>query len=77
MVSNKNLGAIIGGFIAPFLFLFHSSLAQGGNKTIESRRNIPFDSDWLFSKDKVANAQQIAFNDTQWRKLDIPHDWSI
>ncbi|MEA5427873.1 glycoside hydrolase family 2 TIM barrel-domain containing protein [Arcicella lustrica] len=77
MVSNKNLGAIIGGSIAPFLFLFHSSLAQGGNKIIESRRNIPFDSDWLFSKDKVANAQQIAFNDTQWRKLDIPHDWSI
>lgn len=68
---------ILGVIFFSFLFTFHTSFAQGNKKTNDSKRNIPFDADWLFSKDKVIDAQQIAFNDTQWRKLDIPHDWSI
>lgn len=63
-------------FISCF-FILPTSFAQGGEKAIESKRNIPFDADWLFSKDKVVDAQQLTFNDSNWRKLDIPHDWSI
>src|SRR6188508_2468255 len=40
-------------------------------------RNIPFDADWLFLKDSVVNAEQVTYDDSKWRKLDVPHDWSI
>jgi beta-galactosidase len=37
----------------------------------------PFDSNWRFSKGDAAGAEQPEFDDTSWRKLDVPHDWSI
>ncbi len=37
----------------------------------------PFDSNWRFSKGDAAGAEQSGFDDTSWRKLDVPHDWSI
>jgi beta-galactosidase len=36
-----------------------------------------FDSDWRFFKGDAAGAEQPGFNDSPWRKLDLPHDWSI
>jgi len=40
-------------------------------------RSVSFDSAWHFTKDSVANAEQPDFNDSQWRNVDLPHDWSI
>lgn len=59
------------------LFLYNASFAQRINKVMYSERVIPFDSNWLFIKENLANAQEHTFDDTNWRKLDIPHDWSI
>lgn len=39
------------------------------------RRN--FDADWRFFKGDAQGAEQAGFNDSAWRKLDLPHDWSI
>ncbi|MFD1140760.1 glycoside hydrolase family 2 TIM barrel-domain containing protein [Larkinella insperata] len=36
-----------------------------------------FDSDWRFLKDSTIRAESPDFNDEGWRKLDLPHDWSI
>ena len=36
-----------------------------------------FDANWLFSKGDFASAMMPAFNDGNWRKLNVPHDWSI
>ena len=36
-----------------------------------------FNKDWLFSKGDPKAADTYAFNDTDWRKLDVPHDWAI
>ena len=36
-----------------------------------------FTHGWLFAKDDISGAQAADFNDTAWRKLDLPHDWSI
>src|SRR5688572_15526191 len=47
------------------------------NLSAVTARNIPFDNNWLFIKDSVAHAEQADFNDTKWRKVDLPHDWSI
>ncbi len=36
-----------------------------------------FDADWHFIRDSVAGAEKIAFDDSRWRVIDLPHDWSI
>ncbi len=36
-----------------------------------------FDAGWSFLKADATGAEQVAFDDTTWRKLDLPHDWSI
>jgi beta-galactosidase len=36
-----------------------------------------FDAGWLFSKGDFQSAMMPDFVDTSWRKLDVPHDWSI
>ena len=36
-----------------------------------------FTDDWRFHLGDVLNAQEPAYNDSAWRMLDLPHDWSI
>lgn len=36
-----------------------------------------FNADWRFLKDTIVSAEAPGFNDAHWRKLDLPHDWSI
>jgi beta-galactosidase len=36
-----------------------------------------FDADWRFFKGDRTRAQSGNFDDASWRKLDVPHDWSI
>ena len=36
-----------------------------------------FDSDWRFLKADAPGAEIPDFDDTTWRLLDLPHDWSI
>lgn len=50
---------------------------QGFAKPILSGRKISFDDQWKFKKGKETNAKEVKFNDSDWRKLDLPHDWSI
>jgi beta-galactosidase len=40
-------------------------------------RTILFDSGWKFHRGGAQNAEQPGFDDSSWRKLDLPHDWSI
>ena len=41
------------------------------------RQVIPFDDNWRFMLGDNPNAKDAAFNDGQWRVLNLPHDWSI
>ena len=36
-----------------------------------------FDDGWRFYRGTLRNAGQSSFDDTRWRKIDLPHDWSI
>jgi len=36
-----------------------------------------FDSDWLFLRGDAPGAKRPEFDDSSWRKLELPHDWSI
>jgi len=54
-------------------FLILSSVSASAQK----ERSISFDNSWRFTKDSVSNAEQVIFDDTKWRTVDLPHDWSI
>jgi hypothetical protein len=44
----------------------------------QAGRNISnFNFDWKFYKDDIANGQAVSLDDSGWRSLDLPHDWSI
>jgi beta-galactosidase len=36
-----------------------------------------FDSDWRFHRGDLSGAEKTEFDDSAWRQLDVPHDWSI
>ena len=36
-----------------------------------------FDSGWLFTLSDAENYKNVKFDDQQWRKLILPHDWSV
>jgi len=37
---------------------------------------VPFDADWRFSRGDFASAAMPAFDDSGWRRVELPHDWS-
>ena len=43
----------------------------------QARTIANFDKDWHFYLGNVPDAKQTAFNDANWRVLNLPHDWSI
>ena len=43
----------------------------------ETPRTISFDQGWRFLKGNPSGAENPGFDDTKWRSLDLPHDWSI
>lgn len=42
-----------------------------------SGRGLPFDADWRFMHGPNDAAVSPAFDDTSWRRVDLPHDWSV
>jgi beta-galactosidase len=67
--------------ISIFLFLIGATttlLSQSTPGAVErTRKIIPFDNDWRFLKGETAGAEVPTFDDSQWRTLNVPHDWSI
>ncbi len=43
----------------------------------QAREVQPLDFDWRFALGDPAHAEDPAFDDSQWRSIDLPHDWSI
>jgi beta-galactosidase len=40
-------------------------------------RDVPFDDNWRFHRGDAPGAERKDFDDSSWRALDLPHDWSI
>ncbi len=53
------------------------SVFAGGAVAQTARVTTQSDSDWRFTKGDPANAEHSSFDDSAWRRLDVPHDWSI
>ncbi|MDP4290982.1 MAG: glycoside hydrolase family 2 TIM barrel-domain containing protein [Bacteroidota bacterium] len=59
-------------------FLMFLTLSLQAQNSIEKPRNIlNFDNDWRFLKEDARGAESPSFDDSKWRKLNVPHDWSI
>ena len=54
----------------PFLLPFLGSMAN-------ARVTGSFDAGWRFLKADAPGAEQPQFDDSAWRMVDVPHDWSI
>ncbi|MGA7723461.1 MAG: glycoside hydrolase family 2 TIM barrel-domain containing protein [Ignavibacteriaceae bacterium] len=67
MKSNINILVFI-------IFLLSVSLSL--SKSV-GREKILFDYGWKFLQADTKGAEQTNFNDTRWRTLNLPHDWSI
>jgi beta-galactosidase len=55
-----------------FSLLFLLSFSFKGNS-----QPALFDDNWTFQTGEAKGAESVSFNDKDWRKLDLPHDWSI
>lgn len=49
-------------------------ITQEWNPAVKGRK---FNFDWKFLKGDNSHAFKIQFDDSDWRSLDLPHDWSI
>ena len=75
---------IIPGFLAViFCFISISSMTGKIEKINEQKINkkgrslILFDSGWRFHQGAGEKAEGSDYNDSSWRSLNLPHDWSI
>lgn len=58
------------------VFLLFTSFFSGYAQNGVERKQL-FDYDWKFFLGDASDAKTNDFNDASWRKLDLPHDWSI
>jgi len=68
--------------ICQMLFITVSIHAQQAvpsalNPSKDQREKILFDNNWRFHRGGAQGADAIVFDDTNWRRIDLPHDWSI
>ncbi len=52
-------------------------VASCSQKTDWGERKTKIDQDWKFYRGVMEDAAKEAFDDTGWRVLDVPHDWSV
>ena len=60
--------------LALIVFLFPAIAREGVSS---ARTTVLIDKDWSFHLGGAQGAEAPGFDDSRWRKLDLPHDWSI
>lgn len=69
-MKNKRILSIIIAFCCTTLLF-----AQNNNANV--RINQLFNFGWKFKAGEITNAQDMTFDDSSWRKLDLPHDFQF
>jgi beta-galactosidase len=72
--NSHNENSFTKQIVLAFLLFFSSFI---GYAQYGMERKQLFDYDWKFFLGEVSEAKSNNFNDENWRKLDLPHDWSI
>src|SRR5215216_1860195 len=60
--------------IALCCILFAASISFANSRP---GKRVSFNRDWRFNLGDVTNGQDTGLDDSRWRRLDLPHDWSI
>jgi beta-galactosidase len=60
-----------------FLLVFSVLISCSSSNQELSERTISFNDGWKFYRGDIAGAEDVSFDDHNWRVLDVPHDWSI
>jgi beta-galactosidase len=60
-----------------FAWVVAALIAAAAAGQTSGRLDVDFDTGWRFHLGDVQDAQATAFDDNEWRSLDLPHDWSI
>ncbi len=47
------------------------------NAERQTRQETDFNFGWKFIQQTTTNGQSLTFDDSQWREVRLPHDWSI
>jgi beta-galactosidase len=72
-------GVVLMGMLFGLGISAKSPRSQAAGQPAQSSLRIilDFDSDWHFLKGDFATASMPQFDDSSWRRLRVPHDWSI
>jgi beta-galactosidase len=57
--------------------LVAAALPEKSSRSVGNLRERSFDEGWRFNRGDAPGAESYVFDDTAWRKVDLPHDWSI
>jgi beta-galactosidase len=57
------------------LLVFSCAILISANSRPQNK--LAFNTDWRFHLGDVPNGQNETLDDSQWRALDLPHDWSV
>jgi beta-galactosidase len=60
--------------VASCLLLFLTSLCFANSRP---GKKVSFNQNWRFHLGDIANGQDTNLDDSRWRELNLPHDWSI
>jgi len=63
--------------LALFVFMAGRCCAAPAANSAATSRDRFFDSGWRFLRADAPGTEAPGFDDTRWRTLDVPHDWSI
>lgn len=59
------------------LLIFSTYFSAYSSNQTESRKIINFNADWKFFLDDKKEFCSEAYDDRNWRSIDLPHDWSV
>src|SRR3954467_11965926 len=65
------------GIILTLVILLIANRGWAQISTSEKPRTLSFDHGWQFIKENPSGAENASFDDSHWRTLNLPHDWSI
>lgn len=72
-----NLGSVRNNLVLILSVLLLTTTSIQGQKGNSERERLSLDFNWKFQLGDQKSAEKISFDDSNWRILDLPHDWSI
>jgi beta-galactosidase len=73
----KGLAALASSSVLPRITFAGLKSPTSASHSVNAQRERRFDDSWRFRSGDYSGAENPSFNDLGWRRIDLPHDWSI